>query len=119
VNYYAARQRQDNGKWDFTCMNDGRGRPVGYCAEAGGSHHDTEEEAQACYRKYLLDTRVRYRSHKEGEAGTYEKCKVCGKLTNGYAEVGHLSIYFLCQEHQTREALEEVYGEVGEIWSSW
>jgi hypothetical protein len=31
MNYYAARQRESDGKFDYTCHNDGRTYPVGYC----------------------------------------------------------------------------------------
>lgn len=33
MNYYAARQRESDQRWDFTCRNDNRIWPVGNCAE--------------------------------------------------------------------------------------
>lgn len=33
MNYYDARKRHDDGKYDYTRMNDGRIWPVGYCAQ--------------------------------------------------------------------------------------
>ena len=32
MNYYDARQREGDKRWDYTQMNDGRVWPVGYCA---------------------------------------------------------------------------------------
>lgn len=31
MNYYAARQRESDKRFDYTCLNDGRSWPVGYC----------------------------------------------------------------------------------------
>jgi hypothetical protein len=31
VNYYAARQRLSDGRWNYTMTNDGRTQAVGYC----------------------------------------------------------------------------------------
>lgn len=33
MNYYGARQREKDGRWDYTCKNDDRIWPVGYCHE--------------------------------------------------------------------------------------
>lgn len=87
MNYYAARQREKDKRWDFTVMNDKRIRPVGYCrpyeplssslmpqqvveqhnSEYGRfqkKYHDdghaTAEEACNCYREYELDNHLRF-----------------------------------------------------------
>jgi hypothetical protein len=31
MNYYGPRQRQSDGRWDYTCKNDNRIWPIGYC----------------------------------------------------------------------------------------
>ena len=91
MNYYAARQGDDDKKWDYTCMNDGRMWPIGYCsrfleAEVGGfagctqeradrhnnfrekygrHNHETKEEAFECYKQYVLDNLVRFWPYRE------------------------------------------------------
>lgn len=150
MNYYAARKRQSNGLWDFTCMNDGSVWPVGYCKafremavedasgfaskddaarvvaehnrkfsplqanyHAGG--HATQEEARACYRKYLLDTRARF-SDKPNEE-EQRRCAICKAWTQHSGSVDD-QIWPLCQEHQTRDSLEKLAPPIGEIASS-
>jgi len=87
MNYYQPRQRKADGRRDYTAMNDGMVRPVGYChayhpipdeipymtpemvrrendREAAFAHkyhddgHATEAEARACYKEYLLDHKL-------------------------------------------------------------
>ena len=138
MNYYKARQRKD-GRWDYTCMNDGHILPVGYCSpyrEPNGEwywnqnsikkyqaekefHHEdghaTEDEACECYRKYLLDTTLLL-GH--CSASTQHKCRVCDKWTNRYATVDGGHIYNLCEEHNNRVEVEKLFEAPGEIWSS-
>lgn len=86
MNYYGPRQRETNGRWDYTNRNDDRIYPVGYCAgwrehspdvlgEAVAARlnadiepfrdkyhkdgHPTADDACACYRDYLLDQHLR------------------------------------------------------------
>jgi hypothetical protein len=142
MNHYAARQRQSNMKWDYTCRNGDFTQPVGYC---GGyiewtdellkrlglpeEHirrekqfenkyhtcgHDTQEEARCCYRMYLLDNRLRLgREHPD----TQIKCVACGKWTTLYAEIG-TTIWNLCEEHNNREEVEKLFAAPDEIWIS-
>lgn len=119
MNYYQARQNSSTGKWDFTCMNDGKIWAVGYCAEAGGNHHDTEQEAVRCYGEYVLDKRLSFHPEKPGGAGTYSQCRVCNKLTNGYVEVDNSNISFLCDEHQNRESVAGFFIPPTKIMSSY
>jgi len=151
MNYYQARQRSETKRWDFTCMNDEKAWPVGYCAgfrewkdvefytpeqnkvrreewekkflplkdKFHCDGHETAEEAAACYRQYLLDTRLSFMPHKESAEGYYKRCAKCGTLTNGAVEVGHGEIIPICDEHQTREVMEEIYPAVGQIISSY
>jgi hypothetical protein len=88
MNYYAARQREDDKKWDYTCMNDGRTWPIGYCSrfreaklmteggyfhtqqsadrhnsfkeKYGPHHHEIKDQAIACYKDYLLDNDLHF-----------------------------------------------------------
>jgi len=112
MNYKGPRQRNDSKRWDYTNKNDGRVYPIGYCGEAANEpnnegHHATEAEACECYKKYLLDTRL-----KLDGTWTNEKhlCEVrgCSEWTQHYADVdGH--IFDLCDEHRTRAVIEQLY----------
>jgi hypothetical protein len=141
MNHYAARQRESDKRWDYTCRNNSRFWAVGYCAgwrepqpdvlpkdqirqwidemtpHRGKFHtdgHETPEEACDCYRRYMLDFSMRL----DGEwSDAQHKFKVCGAWTNGYAQVAS-STWTLCDEHRTREQVETLYGPMGEIWSS-
>lgn len=146
MNYYGARQRKSDSRWDFSCKNDNRIWPVGYCskwrpfsdqeikewhispekleehARFKDKHHDTghstEEEACECYRQYLLDCRTHYYDDIK-DAPTLERCKVCGDYTSGSAEVDHGERMPLCKIHRTREQLERLYPRISWITSSW
>lgn len=113
MNYYEARQLKDTGGWHYTCKNDDRVWPVGYCREH--EPHATKEEAEDCYRGYLLDNRLRLDGK---DANAQHKCRECGEWTSGLAECD-LTIVVLCDEHRTREIFEKYFPEVGQIISSW
>lgn len=151
MNYYAARQRLSDQRFDFTCMNDGKTWPVGYCkvwrpltaedlsyvgspeqiermvkehqakfeplkANYHADGHATAEEAQACYRKYLLDTQLRF-SDKPNEE-EQRRCAICSAWTQHIGWVDMKS-WPLCVEHQTRESVEKLYPAVSQIVSSY
>jgi hypothetical protein len=136
MRYYTARQRMDK-KWDFTC-----GRcPVGYCAaykewtkeelEKFGldevflqkvasfkeKHHtcghETEKEAQECYKQYLLDQELRFGEIQDAQY----KCRICKKWTQKYASFS-TSMWFLCDEHCNREGVDQIYEAPTDIWIS-
>ena len=138
MNYYKARQRKD-GRWDYTCMNDGQIWPLGYCDEwrpinerianyfsaedkekhdsfkdkhhCGG--HETPEEAYACYKEYVLDQSLH--TH---EFEPWSACLECGKRTPyAVAEKGSISDMALCEAHQSREVIAK-HLNIGERWSS-
>lgn len=142
MNYYAARQREKDKRWDYTVMNDHVVHPVGYCrpyrdlegdpivgltvtpeylikvrAFANKHHsegHATPEEAQACYREYLLDQHLElHRKHLDAQF----KCLVCGTYTEEYAEIDHVT-YVLCGVHNNRAEVEKLF-TVTESISSW
>lgn len=120
MNYYQAREIKTPdgnpaGLWHFTCQNDSRIWPVGYCA-VGCPGHDTPEGAQEHYRQYLLDT-ARY----DGVmAQQMRPCQVCGEWTQGFAttEAG-TSMYVLCDTHRNRDALDVLVKAPTWITSSW
>ena len=143
MNYYAARQKE-GGRWDYTCMNDGRIWPIGYCmpykewwidlkekigyetrpediakyqshqSQYHADGHATAEEACECYRRYVLDHKVRL--NRSWDGGQF-RCQVCGEWTQLYADIDHRAIN-LCEKHNTQEQVELLFEEIGEIWSS-
>ena len=141
MNYLKPRQRQSDQRWDYTQMNDGRIHPIGYCAgfreytheqrnaflmsdkwyeeyvsrkaEYHEDGHATPEEAAACYKRYELDTSLRF-----GESSsTKHKCEVCEEWTTKHAMVGGYTHITLCDAHATSEEVEKLYS-VGESWES-
>lgn len=115
MNYYDARQRESDKKWDYTKMNDGKVWPVGYCGESGGGHHDDADSARECYTKYLLDKRMRLDLQ---SADAQHRCEICGEFTQGHAEVDHRT-FTLCDAHRTREHVAALFGTVGQSTSSY
>jgi hypothetical protein len=146
MNYYQARQRKVDNRWDYSCRNDDRIWPVGYCAK----YRDPEEMAsdlvpilmwrkdeieriRATKDKYHTDGHATaeeacecYRQylldHKlrlDGESkDTWHKCLVCETLTNHFAEI-EMQVYVLCDKYRTREEVEKLFGPVGESISSY
>lgn len=142
MNYYKARQRDSNGRWDYTCMNDDRGSPVGYCRKYKewtpeeiemyhlrqedidrpallkhkyhSDGHATKEEAEACYLEFLLDQELSL-NHKDTSA--QHKCEICGEWTQGFAYLD-MRVFILCEKHQNKESVAKVFGSITEIWSS-
>ena len=120
MNYYQPRELKDkdgnpSGIWHYTCMNDGRIWPVGYCAQ-GCPGHDTKEGAYEHYRQYELDT-----SRYDGTySGTQRKCEICGEWTQRFASVGpdHMEMHTLCDAHRNRETLDTLV-EAGDSFGSW
>lgn len=144
MNYYAPRQRRD-GRWDYTRKNNNDIWPEGYCSkytewwiylEKQGwpcnaeektcyekhkdKHHTdghaTAEEASQCYRQYLLDHSLRL--GEKCSEGERHRCKICGRWTQLYATVVNHSIWDLCEEHNNREEVEELFEAPDWICSS-
>lgn len=113
MNHLKARQLEATGKWHYTLMNDERIYPIGRCREHEG--HDTPEEAKACYKSYLLDTKLRFDSKL---ADTLQHCEVCGEWTDGLATIPTTTWQAaLCDAHRIREEVEKLF-YVGESWES-
>lgn len=142
MNYYAARQRGGNGRFDYTRMNDGVVVPVGYClpyrpfeynqpwivpqvaeqlnkqeAQFVFKYHDdghaTAEEACACYLDYLLDHSLSLML----QGTDRRRCAVCGEPTLLTARLD-MSSWSLCQQHNTRDNVARLHGPLYEIISS-
>jgi hypothetical protein len=162
-----ALQRQKDDRWDYcTVSSKGHCRPMGYCAgwreyqsgELGlpddqieklnefkqqfkGSYHTdghaTRDEAEECYKKYLIDQRLRLDGHMPD---TQKKCQspahweallemkpherdpeavLCGEWTQGYATVdGDTHRFYLCDEHRTRECVDLLMPSPAVTWTS-
>lgn len=133
MNYYEARQRESDKRWDFTVMRDKYIRPVGYCHEyvpatvGIGFHsqamvdefneskrpfmhkyhtdgHATQREAEECYRQYCLDQRLKYYTNVDEK----HKCQVCGEWTQKQAVIEYES-WWLCDSHANRDIVSTVY----------
>jgi hypothetical protein len=120
MNHYCARQRESDKRWEYTCKNDYRVRPVGYCNGHFGQGpkfhtdgHSSPEEACDCYREYLLDMELRLNLECDG----LNKCVVCGTPTIKRARV-EFSSWPLCDGHRTREQVEKMFKSVGCIITS-
>jgi hypothetical protein len=120
VNYYQAQELAKDGKpsgiWHYTCQNDRRIWPVGYCAD-GCAGHATAEEAQEHYRQWQLDT-AKY----DGRiAHQQQRCQVCDAWTQGYASIepGMTHMFILCDEHRNRDELAKLVESPGWMTSSW
>ena len=142
MNYYKARQRKIDTRWDFTCCNDDNIYPVGYChpyedlsqtqiwnmmsEEDRRNHvlfkdkyhskgHDTAEEANQCYKQYLLDQRLRFYT----DPNSMKHCEICKvwTLTRAWIKLGVGREYVLCPEHASAEYVKSLF-EVAEFWSS-
>ena len=106
--------RQEVG---FTRKNDSAVWPIGKCA-AGKCNHDTEAEAQECYRQWLLD-------HKLDIKGTefskpWLECDVegCDHDTNVEVRLGQYHRFKLCQTHRTVEQVASMLS-VGSFMGSY
>lgn len=139
MNYYKAKQRESDGRWDFTCTNGGVTWPVGYCRpwqdwpdnvqaaspKASKAHrqlqhkhhgdgHETPEEAAKCYHEYELDHRL----YLDVEATRTAECEVCGESTRGRAKLGDLRTLSLCDAHRNREEVARLVPPSSEFWTS-
>lgn len=149
MNYYQARQRKKDGRWDFTVLNDGNVRSCGYCtaweeilrvreraAEMGlptNPHHDA-----------LIDS-FQDKFHGDGHE-TPEEASECYKeyvldirtsYTTGTRSTKHLCVaegceeytsfganadgrvFWLCNTHRNRETVSGLFEAPYEIISSY
>lgn len=123
MNYYDARELRDKpGRWHYTCQNDNRIWPVGYCADpASPCHeagHDLPEDAMACYKRHVLDTDLHFENPENPVQ--LQKCAVCQEWTGGWGGFRFPASWVLCPVHQTRETVDHLLGDKwpGQIVSS-
>lgn len=100
---YAARQNKKDGKWFFTYTDSemtGMVYNAGYCQEDDG--HKTKEEAEACYRKFLLDERTVFVQVIDPQRHFPCEAKGCNENTQGGAFIDSQFTIPLCKVHRTR-----------------
>jgi hypothetical protein len=144
MRYYAAKQRKTDGKWDYTMTSGDFTQPVGYCASfvdwtpqqlkalglegtdpiltLARSHrekhhecgHETQSEAEECYKTYTMDQRLRLMVVNEE---VQRKCEVCGKWT-GLSAMIDTKMWDLCEDHNNFLEVEKLYVAPAEIWKS-
>lgn len=106
-----ALQREADSRWDMATTGGGHTYAAGFCAgrmvtygrpaiDDGDFHtggHETKEEAEACYHRYLA-SRVRFGMFDDVQM----KCKACGAWTQHHAQVEG-TVWALCPQHHTAE----------------
>ena len=147
MNYYGPRQRESDGRFDYTVANRRSGtRAIGYCTEfrlVGAESlpeeiiaqanariekhkakyhtdgHATADEACACYKEYLLDCWEDEFAHRGADRwkGAQHQCRECKEWTQEFVQVNHLPID-LCPTCQRREVVAK-HVSVGTSMSSY
>jgi hypothetical protein len=117
MNYDQPRELADESGWHYTRMNDGEVRALGYCRDHLDQPHATEDEARACYTRWLLETRLFLDGR--GDPDVRRRCEWegCETFTDRIAQVNPAdmsAMYFLCDDHRTREHVAELFGTVGD-----
>lgn len=148
MNYYQPRQRESDGRWDYTRRNDDHIHAVGYCAgwrewkdmqflvdPAYNEHLRRQHEAQTLPHKdkYHSDGHATpdeasecYKSYLMDQrlrlnltdANSMQKCQVCGKFTQLFAELD-CKAWRLCETHNHRQAVEAIFEAPDRIISSY
>lgn len=117
-----ALQRDSDGRWDVVTATGGNVYGAGYCGGklvtygsapvAEGLYHtdghETKEEAEACYRGFLVDTQSRAALFDDVQM----RCKQCNEWTQHYVQIG-VDVWPLCAGHQGRERLLDCLGHRG------
>lgn len=146
MNYYEARRRESDGKWDWTRMNDGRVWPVGFCAPkiscecvlrpphvpADPCEHGCEGDGWVPSPDYCgshdtaAEARTCFRRYllaeiSEVDFGDWTGCVVCDAPTKkGLTTRPPLGeSHALCDEHRTHEQVEKLTPVVSQITSSY
>lgn len=144
VRYFAAKQREGDKRWDYTCSQDDQSWAVGYCAgwdeesnvddpdlvDLIEEHlkklrpfqaryhtkgHETKAEALDCYRDYLINHKVLWLT----DEGVKRRCDAneCDNWTHNYAKANG-RVLKLCDKHRNKETLREVFTIPEDIWES-
>lgn len=120
MNYYEARKRASDNRWDWTCMNDGKIWKTGPCAlhEDG---HPTKIEAE----RHFYDHELSKLREVESAPRDMHQCDAPGCCT--FAHKGYVGMKlftettWLCSLHLSRNVIPGIhpFSEGIEIWASW
>lgn len=120
MNYYQPRELRTGagdptGLWHYTRRNDNQIWPVGYCRDQCPGHPSADEAVEH-YRQYLLDEELRLDGRLHAEQ---RPCAVCAAWTQGLATLGEIAVLVLCDDHRTRETVDQLFRFGGVIISSF
>lgn len=107
MNYYESRQRQTDGRWDWTVMNDGRIRRATPCLQHEDGHA-TREEAERHFWEHEIATAVSVNAP-QNEKYRCEAPPGCRDWTQMGWQIRHHSPVWLCPLHHSREVLKHLH----------
>lgn len=117
MNYYQARQRQSDRRWDWTVRNDDRYYRIAPCVDHDDGH-ETREEAERHWWDWAT-AELRESTLIDQQ----RPCAVCRAWTDLLAESrdGHLGPVSLCETHRNTEGLRQAapFHPGTSITSSW
>jgi hypothetical protein len=115
MRYSAARQRQSDGKWDWTTQRGEAVYAVPPCGD-GCPGHDTKEEAERHYYDYQL-AKLKERSQ---DIKCRCEAKDCDVWTNKTLDTDLYDATYLCDAHRNKEVFEQLhpFHPGREIWES-
>jgi hypothetical protein len=147
MNYYDARKRQDNQRWEYTSANRRLGtHPVGYCAAWAACEcamrapaYRADPDCEICGGEGRVAnpdycgghdtaeearecfTRYLLDGAREEDYGDWTGCEVCDTPTKkGMTTRPPLGNgHALCDEHRTPDQLRELTSTVGQITASY
>ena len=106
MNYEGARQRESDGRWDWTNMRDGAIWRSGPC-RSHDDGHATKEEAE---RHFYDDGLAHVQEH---QSSSWHGCAVCDAPTKFWLGSrglgGAIPETPLCDEYRTRDVLAEMH----------
>lgn len=114
MNYDKAREMEDH-TWNYSRQNDDRIHPIGYCRGTKDTchKHTTKEEAEECYKKYMLDNHLRLDGGFMKNQKLRCQIKDCDEWTQNTSYIQYQQ-FILCDEHRNRKTIESIYNCSGE-----
>ena len=114
MNYDQARQMLDKS-WNYSQRNDESIWPIGYCSQYNNPKrtmhkHKTKEKAEACYKKFILETQLVLDAGRLGD-GELVQCEEesCKESTNTFTRIGSWIIKKYCNDHRNLKTVSEFY----------
>ena len=106
MNYEGARQRESDGRWDWTNMRDGAIWRSGPCRDHEDGHETQEEAERHFYDNALL-------TMEETNSSSWHGCAVCDTPTKGWLGNrglgGAIPETPLCDEHRTVAVIVDIH----------